>query len=319
MNEMSLTKPNRPCTLRVGFLTGFGLLIAGLLLQVALGAIEWTCLAFPTNLFALVVFLLCVLEAYTLQPKVPILKYMNTWRAALPCLVWAMGLTAIMGLTRQVTPTTQASDLLSFSKMQTSWCFVLIFLWMAFILSLAAIDRLVHFRFRTLPTLLSHFGLLLVLIGGTLGAADRQKFLLHASLHRSECFAVDAQHQVHQLPFAIELKHFTLERYAPAIDRTQTPNSLQTEPCNYASEILIYTEDGSIKEATIEVNKPYRIKDWRIYQYAYGNEEKKNSYFSVFEIVYDPWLPVVYTGIAMLATGALALFFFAGQYPIKRD
>jgi hypothetical protein len=39
----------------------------------------------------------------------------------------------------------------------------------------------------------------------------------------------------------------------------------------------------------------------------------KWSTLSVFELVSDPWLPVVYIGILFLAIGALGMFFTASE------
>jgi hypothetical protein len=43
-----------------------------------------------------------------------------------------------------------------------------------------------------------------------------------------------------------------------------------------------------------------------IYQYGYDESMGKYSRQSVFELVRDPWLPLVYTGIFMLLAGALS-------------
>ena len=76
----------------------------------------------------------------------------------------------------------------------------------------------------------------------------------------------------------------------------------------YSSHVTAYTESGITKETVIEVNKPLQIEDWMIYQYSYDDSKGKYSDTSVFELVRDPWLKVVYTGIFMLLGGALFLF-----------
>ena len=76
----------------------------------------------------------------------------------------------------------------------------------------------------------------------------------------------------------------------------------------YTSKVTVFTEHGHTKEAIIEVNKPLSIEDWKIYQYSYDQAKGKYSETSIFELVRDPWLKVVYTGIFMLLAGALYLF-----------
>lgn len=84
----------------------------------------------------------------------------------------------------------------------------------------------------------------------------------------------------------------------------------------YSSHVTAYTEQGATKQAVIEVNKPLRLEDWVIYQYSYDDSKGKYSDTSVFELVRDPWLKVVYAGIIMLLAGAVFIF-VAG--PKKRE
>ncbi len=80
------------------------------------------------------------------------------------------------------------------------------------------------------------------------------------------------------------------------------------EPKRFSSEVQIYTKDGLSKRATIEVNKPYKIKGWNLYQLGYNKAMGKWSDISVIELVRDPWLLVVYTGVFMLVAGAAFMF-----------
>lgn len=85
------------------------------------------------------------------------------------------------------------------------------------------------------------------------------------------------------------------------------------EPRRYASDVVVYTESGRVEEAVIEVNKPFYMEGWKIYQLSYDESKGKWSDMSVFELVLDPWLPAVYTGIWMLIAGAVCMFIFAGK------
>ena len=82
----------------------------------------------------------------------------------------------------------------------------------------------------------------------------------------------------------------------------------EREPQRFASEVRIYTQEGTITEGTIEVNRPMEIEGWKIYQLSYDEAKGRWSDVSVFELVRDPWLPVVYTGIIMMMAGAICLF-----------
>lgn len=76
----------------------------------------------------------------------------------------------------------------------------------------------------------------------------------------------------------------------------------------YSSHVTLYTEKGLTQKAVIEVNKPLKIDNWTIYQYSYDDSMGKYSDTSIFELVKDSWLTVVYIGIIMLMAGALFIF-----------
>ena len=67
----------------------------------------------------------------------------------------------------------------------------------------------------------------------------------------------------------------------------------EREPQRFVSEVKIYTQEGTITGGTIEVNRPMEIEGWKIYQLSYDETKGRWSDISVFELVRDPWLPVV--------------------------
>ena len=83
---------------------------------------------------------------------------------------------------------------------------------------------------------------------------------------------------------------------------------LKPEPKRFSSEVQVFTKNGISTRAVIEVNKPYKIRGWNLYQFDYDKEMGKWSDLSIIELVRDPWLPSVYAGIFMLITGAAFMF-----------
>ena len=81
------------------------------------------------------------------------------------------------------------------------------------------------------------------------------------------------------------------------------------DPKRFTSHITIKTKNGDTKDALIEVNKPLSIAGWKIYQTSYDVSKGKWSQYSVFELVKDQWLPIVYIGIGMLLIGSILLIF----------
>ena len=90
------------------------------------------------------------------------------------------------------------------------------------------------------------------------------------------------------------------------------------EPKKFVSVIGVARDSAKIDTVTIEVNKPYTIDGWKIYQVGYDQSKGKWSTLSVLEAVNDPWLPLVYAGIFMMMAGTLYLFWI-GYRPSKID
>lgn len=82
----------------------------------------------------------------------------------------------------------------------------------------------------------------------------------------------------------------------------------EPEPRKFESIVVIRDVKGKADTVKLEVNKPYRIRGWKLYQISYDTSMGRYSTLSVIEAVRDPWLPLVYTGIIMLLCGALYLF-----------
>lgn len=75
-------------------------------------------------------------------------------------------------------------------------------------------------------------------------------------------------------------------------------------PKTYRSKLTINTPDGQTIDTSIVVNKPVTVNGWKIYQAGFDESKGKWSDVSIVEAVSDPWLPVIYTGFAMLIAGS---------------
>lgn len=47
----------------------------------------------------------------------------------------------------------------------------------------------------------------------------------------------------------------------------------EREPQRFASKVKVYTQEGTITEDTIEVNRPMEIEGWKIYQLSYDESK----------------------------------------------
>ena len=306
---------NKPWRMQEGFVIGGGLIIVGLTLELTVGQVVWDAFSWPANLIILGGFLLLVAVLFFFRPISYFCRFLASYHAAVPTLVYVVALTMVMGLTRQKVDGTWFNDMLSF------WPFVLIYTFMALILALVILNRLsglvrgekkLTWR-RDVPFFLNHCGLFIALVTATVGNADMKRLKMIAVVDEPEWRAINDKGEVQELPIAIQLKKFILEEY-PAEMEPQSPTDsvvmLQHTPKRYASDILILTKAGKNISATVDVNKPVSIDGWKIYQYGYDTQMGAMSTISILELVSDPWLPFVYTGIWMMIAGAISMFLF---------
>ena len=287
----------KPWTMKEGFLIGGGMIVAGLALELSVGSVDWDAFAWPVNGIVLGGFLMLIAVIWLLRKKFYGCQFLGTYNAAIPTMVYAVVLTIIMGLTRQETNGSWLNNMLSF------WPFVLIYVMMAVILGQVVIRRLTHLTNwkRDIPFLLNHLGLFLAMTTATLGNADMQRLKMITSQGEPEWRALTQEGAVKEMPLAIELKQFIMETYDDG------------SPKRFASDIQILTKSGKNIQTTVDVNKPAEVEGWKIYQYGYDTQMGAKSRISILELVSDPWLPLVYTGIYMMLGGALCMFVFGGR------
>jgi hypothetical protein len=79
---------------------------------------------------------------------------------------------------------------------------------------------------------------------------------------------------------------------------------MSPRPRRFASDVTVRGADGTMREATIEVNRPLQVAGWMLYQLSYDETRGAGSEWSVLEAVRDPWFPVVRTGLFLVLAGA---------------
>ncbi len=293
--------------MKEGFLIGGGLVFAGLALELSVGSVVWEAFAWPANGIVLAVFLAMIAVMFLLRKKVYAFQFVGTYQAAIPAMAYAVVLTIIMGLTRQEVGGTWLHNMLSF------WPFVLIYVYIAVILGVVTLKRFYKIvngksskrKWLDVAFLLNHLGLFLALTTATLGNADMQRVKMITAVGEPEWRALAADGLVKEMPLAIELKKFIMETYDDG------------KPRRFASEIQILTKTGKNIETVVDVNKPYEVEGWRIYQYGYDTKMGADSQISILELVSDPWLPAVYVGFGIMLIGVLFLLAYT-RWSYKR-
>ena len=299
--------------MKEGFLIGGGLIIVGLILQLSVGPVGWDAFRWPVNGIVLAGFLAFIAIIFLLRKKVSVFQFIGTYNAAIPALVYTVLLTIMMGLTRQedssLAHPSEASTWLN--HMLSFWPFVLIYVYIAVILGQIILRRILNSKLsslnlkRDIPFLLNHLGLFLAMTTATLGNADIQRLKMITVKGQPEWRALTQEQQIVKMPVTIELKEFIMETYDDG------------SPRRFASDITIIRNNALSSdhsqltpkiEATVEVNKPVEVDGWKIYQYGYDTQMGAMSQYSILELVSDPWLPLVYTGIYMMLAGAVCMF-----------
>lgn len=241
-----------------GFLVGAGLIGVGLALQMIVGPVQWAAFAFPINFIVLALYLALLALLYGLRHKARGIQFLLTPQAAVPALVYAAGLTIVMGLTRQGAADAPPSDPIGLTRMLAFWPFVLVYVWLTTIVGLIAIRQVLHFRWREVPSLLCHLGLFVAIVAATLGSADLQRLKLTATEGQPEWRAFDAKGNVHELPLAIELQDFSIKEYPPKLMLIDSKSG-KGIPADRPQQLLIdkHFEEGTLGHWRIRI-----LKNW---------------------------------------------------------
>lgn len=149
---------------------------------------------------------------------------------------------------------------------------------------------------KRMPVLLLHGGLFFVLLGGMLDAGDKiegQAVLEYKKPTHIAYFQEGENTSLVPLPFEIQLDTFHIDYYTDGVSPKQYTTRFTLCPIDDTTTVE--------KHLTTSVNHPCRYKGYRFYQSDY---DRRAGTYSVLKIVHDPWISVVWIGVALLAIGA---------------
>lgn len=242
----------KPWGYKEGSICGAGLFVTGLLLQWSVGGIRWSLFAWPVNIIVLTLFLLLLAGMHGFRKRVYCFGWFSHYTAAVSSLVCVAVITVIMGLIRQVSSTSPSVDVIGFSKMLSFWPFVLLYIWLVTVLGLTVFRICIPFKLCKIPFLLNHVGLFVVLLAATLGNTDMQRLRMITQLGKIEWCAMAEDGRLTELPFAVELKEFTIHEYPPKLMLIDNETG-QALPKNVPEHLLL--------EEKVERGK---LLDWNI-------------------------------------------------------
>lgn len=154
------------------------------------------------------------------------------------------------------------------------------------LLSLASIIIVSVREKSRIDGVLSHLGMFLLVAGTLCGAPAFVDAQMTVCREWEENEAVSRDGLVVQLPFGIRLVEYRTEYYEDGVSPKQYISTIQIEGKTFQTS----------------VNHPCRYRGYRIYQYNY---DPVDGAYSGLKLVRDPWLPVIFLGMLLMAAGAL--------------
>lgn len=253
--------------------------LATVLLQCVVGSIPADLFAMPLNLLILVLWLCGVLWLARHRHTSKIASMLHSMQAT-----WlSLALLVLLGITFGV----------QYKPATTSFLAIVSLLFVMTHLALVTIRgaRDVAGRWRW-SFLLNHCGVLLALVAGFWGSADRQEWRVVVSRPPVECVVYNTAGNISHLGYPMWLR------------------GLRTE--HFANGTLAFSEaeltiDGC--DVALRVNDPYN-RTWceTIYLTGYDTATTSEARYVTVEVVRDGWRWLKFAGVVMLLLGAFMMF-----------
>ena len=138
--------------------------------------------------------------------------------------------------------------------------------------------------------MLNHIGIYLIIWAALFGSPDVSRSRMIVGYDHPQKMAYSSDGKVISLPFEVTLTDFHIDYYSDSIS-----------PRQFTSDIIV---DG--KAMSVSVNNPCSAQGYTLYQDSYDWEAHQ---YTVLQVVSDPWLPVVFLGMSLLALGSVLLLF----------
>ena len=138
--------------------------------------------------------------------------------------------------------------------------------------------------------MLNHIGIYLIIWAALFGSPDVSRSRMIVGYGHPQKMAYSSDGKVISLPFEVTLTDFHIDYYSDSIS-----------PRQFTSDIIV---DG--KAMSVSVNNPCSAQGYTLYQDSYDWEALQ---YTVLQVVSDPWLPVVFLGMTLLALGSVLLLF----------
>ena len=286
------------------------LFLAGTALQLYLGNVDTSFLAYPWGLVGAVNYLYILIILYAYQEKLTFVRRMYDRASYITSLASMLVLTLLFGLIPQDASIGGLIDLLGFNQMSSSWIFVLFLFHFMTIVALKAIEDVHHWQKRTLPAVLMHVAFFAILVASIFGSGEKIRLQVTAIEGHPVGMGVTDKGKRAELPFTILLKDFSLEEYPPVVHLLPDGSEVvmpRREVKKYLSEVEVWK--GEEKHAfDIAVNQPASMGSWKIYQSGYDTSRGKFSQISILECVKDGGYVAVHVAMWTILLSSVLMF-----------
>lgn len=282
------------------------LVVFGLILEYFVTDINTSLFRYPLNIICLLLFIVFILSCHVGYGKTKLLNRLKSRDMALAIIMIFVYILILLGIIPQdrflqtVEDNTIIRDL-GFFTITKSYPFLFIYLFLLFALGLTIVSQIKRTSVKGILLSTSHIGLWIVLAAGFFGAPDFQEYRINAVKGQESTMATNKDSKLFPLPFSIQLNEFVVEYYE------------NNTPKYFSSKVSVIVADSVIIQETIEVNEPLKFGYYYIYQSGYDTTPQSKEMVSMFKIVYDPWLRLIYIGIAMLLLSAMMMIFIKNK------
>lgn len=241
--------------------------MVGLMLQISTGAFDFSLLQWPVNII-LGGILLLLLLLFSLKRRGPLYQ----WFSGVPMAVTLIAALVILGIILGLTPQTQSGNAtgnlpsyLGFTRMTSSWAFVLVYFLTLLALGALIFRRIFPFCIKKYAFYLNHIGLWILLFATGMSASDIRRYVMHVPEGEVEWRVYNDKNELLDLPVAIKLNDFYMEDYPPQLTVIHRETGIP-QP-----------EDKPEYFPVDEKQPQGRLNGWNIHLKQYIHEAVRNS------------------------------------------
>ncbi len=193
------------------------LLLAGTVLQLLTGGADPSILSYPWGVILAADYLYILIFLFASSGRWKFVRSLYDRAAEISSLAAMLVMTLLFGLIRQDGTAESLFGVLGFTRMTSSWIFIIfMFYWMT-VMGLQAIDDIVNVRKRKLSTVVMHAAFFVVVTSAFFGSGDKIRVKVTAVQGITVHEGRSASGRTVQLPFSISLMDFEMDEYPPKV------------------------------------------------------------------------------------------------------